>query len=114
MKKMRHKMMMEKRADGGKVPMDADYKESKGPAKAKSYTADSNVEREAKDEQDGGEMKQGGRVKKRADGGKVEGCAPKMRLDRAKRKSGGRVGSDMAPFSSAHGAKAVVDHKTDD
>lgn len=107
--KMRHK-----KADGGKVPENADYKESKGSAKTKSYSAPSNVESEAKDEEDGGEMKKGGRVKKRADGGKVEGCAPKMRLDRAKRKSGGRVGSDMAPFSSAHGAKAVVDHKTDD
>jgi hypothetical protein len=107
--KMRHK-----KADGGKVPESADYKESKGSGKAKSYSAPSNVESEAKDEEDGGEMKKGGRVKKRADGGKVEGCSPKMRLDRAKRKSGGRVGSDMSPFSSAHGAKAVVDHKTDD
>lgn len=104
-----------KKADGGKVPENADYKESKGSEKAKAYDAQgSHVEKEASDEEDGGEMKKGGRVKKRADGGKVEGCKAKMRLDRPKRKSGGRVGSDMSPFSSAHGAKSVVDHKTDD
>lgn len=108
--KMRHK-----KAGGGKVPEGADSKESKGDAKAKAYDAQgSNVEKEADDKEDGGEMKKGGRVKKRADGGMVDGEKPKARLDRPRRKSGGRVGSDMSPFSSAHGAKSVVDHTTDD
>ena len=43
---------------------------------------------------------------KRKKGGKVVGCAggpmAKMRMDRPKRASGGRVGSDKAPLSSAH------------
>jgi len=43
--------------------------------------------------------KKGGRVKKdmQAEGGKS-----KHRMDRPKRASGGRVGSDKQPFSSAH------------
>lgn len=48
------------------------------------------------------ERKDGGRVKKKLkDGGKVEGKKTKMRLDRPGRKSGGRVGADSGPLSSA-------------
>ncbi len=56
------------------------------------------------------ERKKGGKVK-RATGGKVEGKviglmtggAVRPRMDRPGRKSGGRVGADKAPLSSAHG-----------
>lgn len=71
----------------------------------------SNVEKEADDDKEGGERKHGGKVMKRKHGGKVmhkmehhkmEGEAAKERLDRPKRKSGGRCGgSDMSPLSSA-------------
>ena len=54
----------------------------------------------------GDDKKHGGKVKKkRADGGKVIGLmtggAVRPRLDRPGRKTGGRVGSDRAPLSSA-------------
>lgn len=55
---------------------------------------DSNVVKEAD------ERKSGGRVKKK-DMGKPEGKMSKMRLDRPGRKSGGRVGADKSPLSSA-------------
>lgn len=59
------------------------------------------------------ERKKGGRAK-RATGGKVEGKtvgfmsggAVRPRLDRPGRKSGGRVGSNMAPLSTAHGSSS--------
>jgi hypothetical protein len=51
------------------------------------------------------ERKKGGRVE-RATGGKVVGLmtggAVKPRLDRPGRKSGGRVGANKAPLSTAH------------
>lgn len=60
------------------------------------------------------ERKKGGKVK-RATGGKVEGKivglmtggAVRPRLDRPGRKSGGRVGSNNAPLSTAHGTVAA-------
>jgi hypothetical protein len=84
-------------------------KESQGSKKVKPYDAvGSNVEKEVE------EKKHGGKVKRR-DGGKVEGHAPKMRMDRMmKRASGGRVGADKSPLSSAHGATPPMGHKTDD
>jgi hypothetical protein len=42
----------------------------------------------------------GGKVKKK--GIHAEGKKPEHRMDRPKRASGGRVGSDKNPFSSAH------------
>ena len=104
-----------KKAAGGPTDMDGNA-ESKGMVKSKPYNAvGSNVVKEADDKDEGGEMKKGGRVKKRADGGKVHGDKPKMRLDRPKRKDGGRVGSDMSPMSSAAKSfKDTVDHKTND
>jgi hypothetical protein len=75
-----------KRASGGVVPKEDT---------PKSYTADSNVKKEAE------ERKDGGRVKKKKEGEKVEGKMTKMRLDRPGRKSGGRVGADSGPLSSA-------------
>ncbi len=111
MSKMRHKM-----ASGGPTDMDGEA-ESKGKkSKPLAYNAgNSPVVKEADDEKEGGEMKKGGRVKKRADGGKVEGHKPKMRLDRPKRKDGGRVGSDKSPMSSAATSfKDTPGHKTED
>ena len=108
MSKMRHEKMTERKR-GGRVGNDEDgEKESKGSAKAEKYTPDDNVEKEA----EGAERKKGGRVKK-ADGGKVSGEKPKERLDRPKRKSGGRVGSDKSPFSSAHVVSGAHGHSTD-
>ena len=70
------------------------------------------------------EKKKGGKVK-RATGGKVEGVAAagakpagktiglmtggavRPRLDRPGRKSGGRVGADKSPLSSAHGTTSA-------
>ena len=106
MSKMRHK-----KAEGGKIGNDDDgEKASKGSAKTEKYTPEDNVEKEADEK---GERKKGGRVKK-AGGGKVEGEKPKHRMDRPKRKMGGRVGSDKSPFSSAHGATGAKGHSTDD
>ena len=104
MSKMRHKK------SGGSVGNDMDgADESKGSKKVKAYDGGgSNVEKEAD------EKKSGGRVEKRARGGKVEGDKPKARLDRPKRKAGGRVGSDKSPFSSAHSVSGASGHKTDD
>ena len=52
------------------------------------------------------ERKDGGRLPKRATGGKVVGLmtggAVRPRLDKPGRKSGGRVGADKSPLSSAH------------
>jgi hypothetical protein len=83
-----------KRADGGKV---------------KAYDAEgSNVEKEAN------ERKRGGRVKhekKAMQERKVEGEKAKHRLDRPKRASGGRVGSDKSPFTSAQHETEARGHK---
>ncbi len=49
---------------------------------------------------EGDERKRGGKVKKK--GMHAEGSKSKHRMDRPKRASGGRVGSDRNPFSSAH------------
>lgn len=60
--------------------------------------AGSNVVKEAV------EKKHGGRVKKEVE--KPEGGKAKMRMDkRPRRASGGRVGSDKSPFSSAASPK---------
>ena len=94
MSKMRHKK------SGGEVAdSNRDEKESKGSKKAEKYTPDNNVEKEAE---------------KRARGGKVEGEKPKHRMDRMRRKSGGRVGSDKSPFTSARNLSAAHGHSTDD
>lgn len=59
-----------------------------------SYTADSNVTKEAD------ERKHGGRAKRKR-GGKVEGEEAMKRADRKPRKSGGRATSDNNPFTTA-------------
>lgn len=96
-KKLEHHM----RADGGKV---------------QKYTPENNVEAESEERKKGGrvkkpERKHGGRMKEEH---RVEGKMAKMRLDRPGRKSGGRVGADKSPLSSAHTASPVKEHRTDD
>jgi hypothetical protein len=62
--------------------------------------AGSNVVKEAE------EKKRGGRVKETKEVEKPEGKKPKHRLDkRPRRASGGRVGADKSPFSSAASPK---------
>jgi len=89
-----------KRAAGGAVN-DKDY----CPKEVYSG-AGSNVIKEAE------ERKRGGRVKKEV--GKVEGKMSKMRLDRPGRKSGGRVGADKSPLSSAAGGESPSDQRHSD
>ena len=53
------------------------------------------------------ERKHGGKMKAKKHVGHPEGKMAKHRMDRPGRKSGGRVGADKAPLSSAHhGGKA--------
>lgn len=92
---MKHRHKMAKRADGGK---------------AEFYNAaDSNVAKEAM------EKKHGGKVKRKA-GGSVEGMMAKKRMDRPMRgrKTGGAVGADTKPLSSAYRETAAVGHPTQD
>jgi len=57
--------------------------------------------------------KKGGRVKKKAM--MAEGEKSKHRMDRPRRASGGRVGADKNPFSSAHkGAAHAIEPKVED
>jgi hypothetical protein len=73
------------------------------------------VLREADDDEDGAETghKKGGKVKKkRATGGKVIGLMAgggvKARLDRPGRKSGGAVGANRSPLSTAHNSASCA------
>lgn len=82
MSRARHKK------SGGKV-------DSEENPKVAYAGVDSNVRKEADDDREGGEMKKGGKVAKRAHGGKVEhkveGEKAMRRLDRPERKRGGKV-----------------------
>lgn len=49
------------------------------------------------------ERKHGGKVHKGKHVGKIHGAHPAHRMDRPGRKTGGRVGADRSPLSSAHG-----------
>lgn len=81
--------------------------QKKAGGSAKAYDAkDSNVVAEADDKKEGSGPK-------RKRGGKVEGKAPMKRLDRPCRKSGGRVGADKSPLSSAASTSPVQGHSTD-
>lgn len=85
------------------------HKKAHGGRTEMKVSGNPDVFKEAEDKH-GTERKHGGKVK-RAAGGKVEGGkvaglmtggAVRPRLDRPGRKSGGRVGADHAPLSSAH------------
>lgn len=110
------------RARGGGTNEKAESKwdkESEGSAKEPNDEAsDTPEDKEAKERKHGGrvkdcmpERKHGGKVK---DEHRVEGKMAKMHMGRPGRKSGGRVGSDKSPLSSAANASSVVDHRTDD
>ncbi len=59
-----------------------------------------NVIAEAKDEKD--DMKKGGKVKKKTGGLVMGGAKVASRHDRPGRKSGGGVGANRSPLSTAH------------
>lgn len=103
----RHKMRKGK-AGGGEIesPASGD-REYDQDLKSKNmrYTYQSNVNDEAE------ERKRGGRAKKHV---KAEGESSKMHAGRKPRKSGGRAGSDMNPFSSARKGTSPKGHKTVD
>lgn len=68
---------------------------------------DSNVVKEAS------KYKRGGKVKGAMKHVGMSGKKAHDRLDRPKRKSGGGVGSDMKPFSSAHNVKTPAGRDVD-
>ena len=105
---------------GGKVhhdsehPMEGDWAHDEAPHEVYAG-AGSHVVKEAE------EKKHGGRAKHKRGGhkrgghahhhmGKVHGEHAKHRADRAKRKTGGRAGSDMKPLSSAAAGKEPSGH----
>lgn len=83
-------------------------KKSGGGGVNTKISGNPNVFKEAAARKNGG-------VVKRAAGGKIEGKtiglmtggAVRPRLDRPGRKSGGRVGADKSPLSSAHGTTSA-------
>lgn len=81
---------MKKRRDGGKAEEGEKY-----------AGGNPNVIKEAEEKKKGGAVK-----KKRKDGGTVLGLmtggAVRPRLDRPGRKTGGRVGANTSPLSTAH------------
>lgn len=87
------------RADGGKVEPEV---------KPKPYNAEgSEVEKEAE------EKAHGGRAKKKR-GGAVEGGMKKHRLDRPGRKTGGRIGADKSPLTTAAKIRPATEHNAED
>ena len=117
---MKHQMR-KRRAKGGDVesPHDGvrEYEQdlAQNPS---SYTADSNVTKEAEEKKRGGRAKHkhGGHVVHHDKGhvkhvGSVHGAATKHHAGRKARKSGGRAGSDMNPLSSAHAGTPAKAHK---
>lgn len=101
MSRMRHEMEHRKHhAEGGKI--EPDEKEPR-PYNAQG----SEVEKEAE------EKAKGGKVKKKAEH-HVEGHEKRKRLDRPMRKTGGRVGSDKMPLTSAAKIRNAGEHDAQD
>lgn len=93
-----------------------EHERKKGGRVGMWVSGNPDVKEEAEDDEDGAETgherKHGGKVKKhkkhhRATGGKVLGLMTgggvRARLDRPGRKSGGAVGANRSPLSTAHG-----------
>jgi hypothetical protein len=105
------------RARGGRTEDSEWDKESQGSKKEPNEEGDTPEKKEAKERKRGGkvdcmpERKHGGKVKEEH---RVEGKMAKMHMGRPGRKSGGRVGSDKSPLSSAAHVSAVAGHHTDD
>ena len=110
-----HRKLEKHRAKGGNVEDELDRKEE-GEGEVKAYDAQgSEVEKEARERKKGGkcmpERKRGGRMMEEH---RIEGKKARMHLGRPGRKSGGRVGSDKSPLTSANDTSPVVDHSVDD
>ena len=86
----------EHKAYGGVVEKDE-------PSKDVYAGGSSPTSKEADEKKHGGRVKRkhGGKVMEAKHIGKIDGGKARLRLDRPGRKSGGRVGSDSAPMSSA-------------
>jgi hypothetical protein len=89
------------KAGGG--PMKGDVVKDEAPSEVYAGKG-SNVEAEAK------EKKRGGRAMKHV--GHVAGHKAKARADRPARKSGGRIGCEASPFSSAARGTEPKAHKS--
>ena len=95
------------RADGGRMKHGTSESMMDGGADPDDQVEDtyagqqSNVRKEAK----GAMRKRGGRVEMKA-----EGDRPKARLDRKRRATGGRVGADSHPLSTASKERPSDDH----
>ena len=85
------------------------HKKAHGGRTEMVVSGNPDVLKEAHDKH-GTAMKHGGKAKHRATGGKVVGLMTggpvRARLDRPGRKSGGGVGADRAPLTSAHNSVA--------
>jgi hypothetical protein len=95
---------------GSEHPTKGDWDHDEAPKEVYAG-AGSHVVKEAE------EKKRGGRTKRKHGGhvhhmGKVHGEHAKHRADRPKRKSGGKVGADRNPLSSAHGGKEPSGHRS--
>ena len=115
-KEMHHHHPRAEHKKGSKVhhsdehPKEGDFAHDEAPSEVYAG-AGSNVVKEAK------EKKHGGRTKRKHGGhvhhmGKVHGEHAKHRADRPKRKSGGKVGSNMHPLSSAAHGMEPTGHKS--
>ena len=87
------------RAEGGDATKGTREWEQDLDKKNMEYTKDSEVNREAVE---------------RKHGGKADGKMAKKHAGRKPRKSGGRVGSDKSPLSSAHGGMPAKGRKAID
>src|ERR1700734_3335720 len=87
------------RARGGRTEDSEWSKESEGSKKEPNEEGETPEKKEAK------ERKHGGKVKEEH---RVEGKMAKMHMGRPGRKSGGRVGSDKSPLSSAAHVSVVA------
>lgn len=92
------------RASGGKIEsaMKGDMDEGSAPSEVYAGKG-SNVEKEAK------ERKHGGKAEKKKV--KMMGEKSKERKDRTPRKSGGKVGANLHPLSTAHAGTAPKGRK---
>ena len=91
MKGKKHHSGHHKKAEGGRIGM--------------KVSGNPDVFKEAE------EKKKGGRVGKHV--GKIHGGHPAHRMDRPGRKTGGAVGANRSPLSTAHGGGHGVDGSSD-
>jgi hypothetical protein len=87
----------------------ARHQKASGGRTEMKVSGNPDVFKEAEDKKKGGKVKRatGGGVAAGKVIGLMTGGGVKPRMDRPGRKSGGRVGADKAPLSSAHGTVAA-------